>query len=193
MKKLGFHPATMRRASYALSSPTTPPVTLRMPRDFTCAASARRSARDKVGSPLPFRTSEPRPLRSILLALTEHVGLDPERGTEPYEGRVGQRQLLVRRRRQRPVAVLLEEDRAGSEIESDGRRACWGDVGDVERTGEPALQLRVLGRPRRAVDAGAARATSAKRAARRRRFTRNPFFGPDRGSSQEDGPLQGRR
>ena len=59
MKKLGFHPATIRRASYALSSPATPPVTLRMPRDFTCAASARRSARDKVGSPLPLRTSVP--------------------------------------------------------------------------------------------------------------------------------------
>src|SRR5436190_16886560 len=31
------------------------------------------------------------PLRPILLALTEDVGLDPERGTKPREGRVGQR------------------------------------------------------------------------------------------------------
>jgi len=88
------------------------------------------------------------PLRSILLALAEHVGLDAERRPEPRERRVGQRQLLVRRRRQRPVAVLLEEDGAGREIEGDGRRPRGGDMGDAEGTGEPDLQLRVLRRPR---------------------------------------------
>ena len=59
MKKLGFQPATIRRASYALSSPLTPPVTLRIPDDFTCAASARRSALESVGSPFPLRTRVP--------------------------------------------------------------------------------------------------------------------------------------
>jgi hypothetical protein len=36
-----------------------PRVTLRMPAAFTCAARARRSARESVGSPFPLSTSAP--------------------------------------------------------------------------------------------------------------------------------------
>ena len=141
MKKLGFHPATVRRVSYALSSPTHSFRHAPNAQSFHLCSERAQVGAGQSGIAVALEDEGAGPLRSILLALTEDVGLDPEPATETDEGRVGQRQLLVRCRREGPVAVLLEEDGAGSEIESDSSRPCWSDVGDAERLGEPALKL----------------------------------------------------
>ena len=141
MKKLGFQPGH-----------DAPRVVCALVPDHSCrhAPNSRSlhlcSERAQVGAgqsgiAVAFQDEGAGPLRSILLALTENVGLDPEPATETDESRVGQRQLLVRCRREGPVAVLLEEDGSGSEIDSDSSRPGWGDVGDAERVGELALKL----------------------------------------------------
>ena len=147
MKKLGFQPATIRRVSNALSSPITPPVTLRTPSRFDLSGEhAEVGARERWIA-VALEDERAVPNRPVLPAGPEHVGLDPERRPELRQCRIRQRQLLVRGRSKRATTVLREENGAGREVERDGPRAGRSDVRDLERSREAELQCAVLGRP----------------------------------------------
>ena len=178
MKKLGFQPATIRRVSKALSSPITPPVTLRTPAALTWAASARRSARESVGSPLPLRMSAPsqtvpscppvpRTSVSIRKEGPSFVSAAYVNGSFSFEAGASERPPFCAKRTVPVVrSSATAPERAG---------ATWGTLSARARRSCKALSW--VGPAE--VAAGATSATRAKTAARRRRLKRNPFFETD--------------
>src|SRR5207302_7827077 len=75
----------------------------------------------------------------------EDVRLDPVRRTERRQGCIGERELLVRGRREWAGGVLGVEDGPCGQIERDrggpGRSHVW----DAQRPGEPLLERRLGG------------------------------------------------
>src|SRR5439155_10361760 len=86
------------------------------------------------------------PDRPVLSTLTDHVGLVPVARAEDRERREGDGQLFVRRRRERPGAVLRVQGRAGCEVDRDRRRAGGSDVRYAEGARELPLERRRGGR-----------------------------------------------
>ena len=117
-----------------------PPVDAQDP----CTLELRRKPRDLerreggVAEPLQIEVAVPD--AAVLEAGREHLGAEAVRRPQLDERRIGDRELLVRRRDERCVGIALEHGGAARQLERDHPRGRRGVPGHGQRLSEPGRQ-----------------------------------------------------
>ena len=140
MKNDDLQPGAVRRVSNQVSSPTIRPFTRSMPWPFSATARRARAVRHQRGISEPLQVQISLPRLPDELAAAQNLGREAVGRSERAKRCEGDRQLLVRRGRERGIGVSLEDDRPGAEVDGDRAGVRRREGRHLERMGEARRQ-----------------------------------------------------